>query len=443
MSVKGDQVGPDRWENWAGNVRALRARCVAAASTADVVAAVREARADGLRVKAVGSGHSFTGAAYTDGVLLDLRALTGLVQVDPAAGRVRVRAGTTLRDLNRLLDAAGLAMANLGDIDAQSISGALATGTHGTGAAFGGLASTVTALRLVLADGTDVTCSATERPELFAAARLGLGAFGLVTEVELAVLPAYRIRAVERPARLPDLLADFDATMTGHDHVEFFWFPHTDGCLLKTNTRLAPGDRSGEPLPAWRAWLGGELVDNALFEGLNRALTACPRATPWANRVSAAAMSRREFTDVSHRVFVSPRRVKFRESEYAVPRAAAPEILRYLAGWFDRTREPVSFPLEVRYAAADDVWLSTAYGRDVAYLAIHQYVGMDHTRVFRAFEDVLARYDGRPHWGKLHRLDAEVLAARYPRFGDALAVRDLVDPDRVFANPYLDRVLGP
>lgn len=433
----------NRWGNWSGTVCALPARRIEPVSTQEVAAAVCAARADGLRVKAVGSGHSFTGAAFTDGVLLDLHRMSGVLSFDAATGNVRVLAGTTLRDLNRGLDRLGRALTNLGDVDAQTISGALATGTHGTGAAFPGLAATVTGLRIVLADGTDVACSARERPDLFAAAGLGLGALGVVTEVELATVPAFRLAAVEEPARLPDLLADLDTVMTSTDHAEFYWFPHTDACLVKRNRRLGPDEPAGEPQSPWAQWWTDSFVDNTVFEGINRALTHCPRATPWVNRISAKAMSRRAYTDVSHRVFVSPRSVRFRESEYAVERAAAPEILRYLAGWFERTREPVSFPVEVRYAAADDVWLSTASGRDVAYLALHQYAGHDHRRAFRAFEDVVSRYDGRPHWGKLHRLDAGRLAELYPRLPDALAVRDAVDPDRLFANPYLRRVLGP
>ena len=333
-------------------------------------------------------------------------------------------------------------MPNLGDIDAQTIAGAIGTGTHGTGAAYPGLAAGVRALRLVLADGRDVECSPSERPELFACARLGLGAFGVVTEVELDVVPAFRVHAVETPERLSALLLRLDEVMTGHDHVEFYWFPHTDSCLVKRNDRLESGDPGGPGQAPWRRRLAEEFVDNTLFEGLNRAMTRVPALTPAVNRVSSAVMSRRDYTDVSHRVFVSPRTVRFRESEYAVPRDALPQALAELRAWFERTREPVTFPLEVRYAAADELWLSTAYRRPSAYVALHQYVGHDHRRAFAAFEDVMARHEGRPHWGKLHRLGVEELTGLYPRLIDAQLVRDEVDPDRRFANPYLDRVLG-
>lgn len=293
-----------------------------------------------------------------------------------------------------------------------------------------------------MADGRVVACSRTEEPELFAAACVGLGAFGVVVEVELGCVPAFRVRAVESPEKLSELLPRLDEVMTERDHVEFFWFPHTDSCLVKRNDRLPPEDRSGAPLPEWRRRWADDVVDNRLFAAANRAATLRPSWVPAVNQIGAKVISRREYTDVSHRVFVSPRTVRFRESEYAVPRDAVGEILVFLRDWFERTGEPVTFPLEVRYSAADDLWLSTGSGRETAYIAVHQYVGQDHTRVFRVFEDVMERHDGRPHWGKLHRLTAERLAALYPRFGDAVRVRDRVDPGRLFANPYLDRVLG-
>lgn len=446
MNVRSGWGGPREtgWRNWAGTVQAAPAWRVPVQDEAEVVEVVRAAADAGQRVKAVGTGHSFTGAAYTDGVLLDLSGTAGLrgVVADGAGSRVRVGAGTTLSALNRYLGERGLAVANLGDIDAQTVAGAISTGTHGTGARFGGLASFVTGLRLVLADGRVVDCSADEHPELFAAAGVGLGAFGVVVEVELACVPAFRVRAVESPEKLSSLLPRLDEVLTGHDHVEFFWFPHTDRCLVKRNDRLPADDHAGLPLSRWRRWWADDVVDNRLFEAANQVATWRPSWSPAVNRIGAQLMSRREYTDISYRVFVSPRTVRFRETEYAVPRQALGEVLDILRRWFERTGAPVTFPLEVRCAAADNPWLSTASGRDTAYIAVHQYVEQDHTRVFRFFEDVMERYDGRPHWGKMHRLTADRLADLYPRFTDALQVRDQVDPGRLFTNPYLDRVLG-
>lgn len=430
------------WTNWAGNEQWSPARVVACRTTEDVAQAVRDAARDGLTVKPVGAGHSFTAIAATDGVQLDLTGLTGVVSHTPD-GRVRVRAGAGLRTLNAALATLGLAMANLGDIDAQSISGALATGTHGTGARLTGLAGFVTGMQLVLADGSVVEVSEHERSDLFAAARVGLGAFGVVTQVELACVPAFRIEAVEEPMSVAEVRRDLDALVDGNDHFEFFWFPYTDQVLSKRNRRLAPGDTSGEALPAWRHAVEDELLSNTVFEATCRLAAAVPATTRPLNAIAARALGARTYTDRSDRVYASPRRVRFRESEYAVPRGAALDVLAELSTWLGRADDvAVPFPVEVRFAAADDVWLSTGYERENAYIAVHQFHTMDERAYFARFEQIVAAHEGRPHWGKMHTLTADRFAALYPRFDDARRVRDDVDPGRLFTNPYLERVLG-
>lgn len=430
------------WSNWAGNQRCTPTTIARPTTAAEVSRVVTDAAAAGLHVKAVGSGHSFTPVATTDGVLVDLSAMTGLAGVDAASGRVRFRAGTTLREANRLLALQGLAFANLGDIDYQSVAGATSTGTHGTGTAFPGLAATITALQIVLADGRIVDCSATQHPELFQAARLSVGLLGIITEVEMACVPAFRIHAREAPDRLANVLASIDEQRASGDHVEFFWFPHTDRALTKHNTRLALDDPRDEPLAPWRRRLDDELLSNTLFEGINRIAARHPRVTPALNELSGRALSARSYTAASHEVFVTERRVRFRESEYAVPVAALPQVIAGLRAWFERRTAYVSFPVEVRFAAADDVWLSTGYERENAYIAVHVYAGAQAPGYLEAFEDIVADHEGRPHWGKLHRLGAADLARLYPRFEDVLRVRDDVDPLRVFANAHTRHLFG-
>ncbi|MQA79563.1 MAG: FAD-binding protein [Streptosporangiales bacterium] len=428
------------WRNWAGNQSARPARVVTPADTGSVADAVTAAVRDGLTVKAVGSGHSFTGIAVTDGCLLRMDRLDRLVRADAATGEVTVQAGMPLHRLGPLLGEMGLAMTNLGDIDSQTISGAVSTGTHGTGRAYGGLATQLRGLELVLADGSVVRCSADERPDLFAAARIGLGALGVITTVTLGCEPAFVLSAVEAPMSFDRVLADLDALVEGTDHFEFYWFPHTGVALTKRNTRL-PGDAPRRPVPAFRGWLDDELLSNTVFGLVNRLCAAAPRLTPAINTVSARALSAREYADTSYRVFTSPRRVRFLEMEYAVPRAAITDVLLGIRQWIDTSGERIPFPVEVRFAAADDVWLSTAYGRDTAYIAVHQYPRLPHERYFAAVEDIVAAVDGRPHWGKLHGLDAARLRDLYPRFGDFTALRDELDPGRSFDNPYLRTVL--
>jgi L-gulonolactone oxidase len=423
------------WTTWAGSVTATPAHVVRPATVEELQRAVADATGP---VKAVGSGHSFTPIAVTAGTQVRLDRLTGLVAVDHERRTATVRAGTTIAELNRLLDAEGLALSNLGDIDRQTVSGALSTGTHGTGATYPGLAAMVVALDLVTADGILLHLDATTPDEL-AAARVGLGALGVVAAVTLQCEPSYLLRAVERPAGLDEVLEAFDEWTSGHDHAELYWFPHTRRVLTKTNDRV-PGP--ARPVGRARAWIDDELMSNRVFGGLQRVVAAAPRLAPTVNQVAARALSAREYVDTSHRVFCSQRRVRFHEMEYAVPRAALEHVLAEAQRWLDRTGETVAFPVEVRVAAVDDVWLSTGYGRPNVYLAFHQYVGRDHTAYFAAVEAVLKDVDGRPHWGKLHTLTAADLQQRYPRFDDFLAVRDRFDPDRRFANDHLRRVLG-
>ncbi len=413
--------------------------------------AVKDAAAAGLTVRALGSGHSFTAVAATSGVALDLSGWTGITGADTRTGLVTVRSGTPLRALNAELSGLGLAMANLGDIDVQTVAGALATGTHGTGARLGGLATQVEALELVLADGSVVTCSASSRPELFAAARIGLGALGVVTTVTLRCVPAFTLLADERPMPVEGVLEQFDALAEANDHFEFYWFPYGSNALVKRNNRLAGAARAAgapgasavpPPLPAWRRFWEFEVMENAGFGALCRLGRARPRLIPALNRFSSSALSARTYTERSDRVFVTPRRVRFTESEYAVPRESLGHVIAELRRAVPRLSDPVMFPVEVRVAAADDIWLSTAYGRESAYVAIHQYAGLPYQDWFDRFESIVAEVAGRPHWGKMHSLDAARLGDLYPRFGDFRRVRADADPERRFGNAYLTRVLG-
>ncbi|MFF0815474.1 D-arabinono-1,4-lactone oxidase [Rhodococcus sp. NPDC003318] len=432
------------WHNWAHCAGASPRRFATPKSVAEVSAEVARAASEGLHVKCIGAGHSFTSVAVTDGVMIsldNLRGITSAVPVSPSGALVTVLAGTRLYELNPALWDLGLAMVNLGDIDAQSIAGAISTGTHGTGARFGGLANQIRSLQLVLADGTVADCSAEENPELFHASRLGLGAVGIIVSLTLHCAPAYMLRAVEAPARLGETLANLDEHVGSVDHFEFYWFPHTDRILTKHNTRL-PGDTPPDPVPALRAYIDDELLSNTVFEGVNRIATRFPAAIPQINKLTARVLGARTYTDRSYRVFASPRRVRFREMEYAVPAEALADTLREIDRWITDSDFTVAFPVEVRFAAADDIWLSTANGRETAYIAVHQYHRRDHREYFDAVETIARAVDGRPHWGKLHSRTAEDLRPTYRHFDEFRSARDKYDPGQVFDNDYLRRVLG-
>ena len=430
-----------RWRNWAGTEEVTPARVATPATTDEVAAAVKTAVADGLTVRAIGSGHSFTGAAVAPGLQLRPDRLDGVLAVDADSGLVTVGAGLPLHRLNPMLAQHGLAMEILGDIDRQTVAGAVSTGTHGSGERFRSISNQIRALELVLADGSVVTCSREERPELFEAARVSIGALGVITKVTLQCVPLYALRAVDAPMPFDETLDGLDELVADNDHFEFFWFPHTTTALTRRFERL-PGDVELNPMSALARTIDDKIVTNIGFEAMLRLGTRFPGLVPGITRFVTRAVSSRDFTDLAPNVFASHRDVRFREGEYAVPRAAIADVLRELRQWVDTHDEKVSFPLEVRFVRSDDIWLSPAYDRDVAYVAFHQYHRMPHERWFSVCEDILGAADGRPHWGKMHRLTAADLAERYPRFGDFTALRDDLDPTGVFANPYVDRVLG-
>jgi len=410
------------------------------ASVDELADAVRTAASDGLRVKAVGSGHSFTPAAATTGARIELDRLAAPVKIDTATRLVTIQAGMSLHALNRLLDEHGLALPNLGDIEAQTIAGALATGTHGTGARFGCLSAFIAGLTLVTASGEVIRCSPEERPDLFNAARVNIGALGVVSQVTLRCVDAFTLRADERPATLASVWSSLDDLVGSNDHFEFYWFPYTERAHIKRNNRV---DASDAPLPGWRRWFDDEFLSNTVFDGVSRLGRAVPAAVPTISRVSARALSARTYTASSFEVFCTPRRVRFVEIEYGFPRAVVREAFDAVRSIVERLPYKVLFPIEVRFTAADDIWLSHGFGRDSAYIAVHQYIGAPYEEYLRQFEAAATDLDGRPHWGKMNFRDAESLSRAYPHFSDFLKVRHELDPDRRFANAYTDRVLGP
>ncbi|MER7803924.1 MULTISPECIES: D-arabinono-1,4-lactone oxidase [Streptomyces] len=428
------------WRNWGGNVSARPAREVTPASVEELADAVRGAARDGLRVKAVGTGHSFTSIAATDGLLIRPQLLTGIRDIDRDAMTVTVEAGTPLKRLNLALAREGLSLTNMGDITEQTVSGAISTGTHGTGRESASIAAQIRGLEMVTADGSVLTCSERERPEVFAAARVGLGALGVVTAITFAVEPIFLLTAREEPMPFERVLGDFDELWTENEHFEFYWFPHTGNTNTKRNNRSAGPER---PVGRVQGWFEDEFLSNGAFQAANWIGRAAPGAIPAIARFSSRALSARTYTDVPHKVFTSPRRVRFVEMEYAVPREAVVETLRELKAMVDRSRLRISFPVEVRTAPADDITLSTASGRDSAYIAVHMFRGTPYQAYFTAAERIFTAHEGRPHWGKVHTRDAEYFSRVYPRFGEFTALRDRLDPDRLFLNDYLRRVLGP
>ena len=420
------------WTTWSRTQRCEPAAIERPASRGELRAVVERARGP---VRVAGAGHSFTGGALTSGTLISLERMARVLDADPASGLVRVEAGITLHRLSRELHVRGLAMPNLGDIDVQSLAGALATGTHGTGARLPNLSAQVEAMELILGDGSERELTG---GDLLRAARIGLGALGVVAAVTLRCVPAFRLHGVDAPEPLEHVLAELDERAAAADHFEFWTVPHSPLALTRTNTRTdAPRQAPGRP----REWFEDVLMDNHVFALFNRAGRRWPRAIPTLNRTASRAASRRERVDWSFRIFASPRLFRFIEMEYAVPREHAVDAVRGAREIL--ARYPITLPVELRFTAADDAMLSPAHGRDSAYVAVHVFEGLPWEAAFREVEALMSGFGGRPHWGKWSFLGAEDFAPRYPEWDAFQAARAELDPDGRFENDWLTRTLGP
>lgn len=438
--ARGGQAGEGVWSNWTGDQSCRPAEVVRPRSREELAEAVGAAAAAGRRVRVAGSGHSFTEAALTGGTMLRIEALRGVQDADRASGLVRVGAGSVLAELNEELAGLGLGMENLGDIDRQTIAGAISTGTHGTGARLRNISAQVEGLELVLGDGSVRPLSAATHPELLRAARVGVGALGAIAAVTLRCVPAFTLLRVDTPRPREEVLDSFDELADAHDHFELFTFPYADNVLVLERNRV-----DGPPRPRGKlaAYLNDIVLENWALGALSATGKALPSTIPALSRLAGRLASGSRTTDRSDRVFANERRVRFTEMEYAIPREHAAEAARRVIEWVRRERYPVFFPIEMRVAAGDDACLSMASGRDTAYVAVHQYRGMEWRPYFEAVEAIMNDYEGRPHWGKRHFQTAATLGPRYPAWAEFQAARDELDPGRVFSNEYTDRVLGP
>lgn len=435
--ARGEATG--EWVNWAGDQSCRPAQVVRPGSRDELAAAITAAATAGRKVRVAGSGHSFTEAALTEGTMVRLEGLSGVHDADRESGLVRVGGGTVLADLNEELARLGLAMENLGDIDRQTIAGAISTGTHGTGARLRNISAQVEGLELVLADGSVRHLSAATDPELLRAARVGVGALGAISAVTLRCVPAFDLLRVDAPHPREEVLDTFHERADAHEHFELFTFPYADSALVLERNRTEE-----PPRPRGRAsgYLNDVVLENWALGVLAGTGKALPRTIPALSRLAGRLASGGRTSDRSDRVFANERRVRFTEMEYGVPRDKGPEAARRVIEWVRSNEYPVFFPIEMRVAAGDDAFLSPSHERDTAYIAVHQYRGMEWRPYFEAVEAIMDDYGGRPHWGKRHFQTAATLAPRYPAWDEFQRARDTLDPDRTFSNEYTERVLG-
>jgi FAD/FMN-containing dehydrogenase len=398
------------WRNWAGNVECRPRHIETPSSEDDLVSLVCRTERAGGSLRVAGSGHSFTPLCSTEGTLVSLEGLSGVVEANRAACEATIWGGTTIARLGEPLLAAGLALENQGDIDYQALAGAISTGTHGTGLGFGSLSSCATELRLILASGEPVTCSATSEPDLFKAAQLSLGLLGVISQIRMRLLPAYRLHERTWIASFEETMEQLDELIGTNEHFEFFWLPEHDASAMKALNSTTAEPSGEEPAPP------------------------APPGT-------LERYTHPERVDWSYRIYPSERIHQFVEMEFAVPLADGPDCFREIRQLI-RTRHPwVTWAVEYRTQRADDLYLSPAYQRDSVTISVHERPDRPYRAYFDDCEAIFLNHGGRPHWGKLHSRTARDLRAHYPMWDRFQAVRERIDPRGRFLNPYLRRLM--
>jgi len=399
---------------------------------------LRKAKQTGSSVRAVGAGHSFSPLVHTDGSIVSLDRLQGIIDIDTARRVVHVHAGTRLHTLCPALSAHGLAMENLGDINSQSIAGATSTGTHGTGIKLGNLATQIASLTIMQTDGREIVATPEENPDLFAGGRIGLGALGILTKIGLNVVPSFQLKMKRAKMQLDECLAQAVSLTQRHRSFEMYWLPHTDTVLTKS------WDVTDEPSTPtnWRRYITEDLLENAAFGFLCDLGKRLPSACPSISRFCSSLVGPGQHVDASHRMLSTARRVRFNEMEWSVPAEHGEAALREIRAFISQKAFPLMFPLEYRWVRGDDIWLSPDFERDSVHISAHQYRGMPHERYFDGVQAICLNYGGRPHWGKMHTLRGQDFAKLYPHWEDFLALRQRMDPHGRFLTPYLRRLFG-
>jgi FAD-linked oxidoreductase len=404
----------------------------------EVIEIVQRASREGKTVRVAGSGHSFTDLVKTNQMIVSLDHLNRVLEVDTRTREATVQAGKRLYKLNDTLQRYGLAMENLGDINRQSIGGAIGTGTHGTGLAFGNLSTQVIGLTLVTASGEVIECSEDQHRDIFKAAQVSLGALGIIVEVKLRLVPIYRLSYVRKKGVFDDTIQQAYAFAQANRHFEFYLFPYTDTVQLKfLNETSEPPMRH-----ALRKWFVDTLLENTALGIISRRCRSKPERCRSMSLFMAKQIAETQEIDIGHRVLSTRRNVRFNEMEYALPMEDGPKAIQDIKTWIEREGIAVHFPIEYRYVKGDDIPLSPCYGRDTVCISVHMFQGMPHEHYFEGCERIFRRYNGRPHWGKMHSLTAKDLAELYPQWDNFQRVRAEVDPKGLFLNGYLRTLLG-
>lgn len=424
-----------KWRNWAETWESKPEKILYPASIEEVVSIVKEASKLKKKIRVVGAGHSFTGLVATDDWLVSLDLLSGIENIDEEAGTVTVLGGTRLFQIGKALGEAGYAQENLGDINVQSIAGAISTGTHGTGLGFGNIPSQVKELTIVTASGEVLTFSEKENSSYFKASIISLGTLGIIVKVKLKIIktPIYEYRSEKIKYSL--LEKQLDQLIQENRHFEFYLFPYSDLVQIK---KMNITEKKPKKLFFHR--LSSLVLENYLYFALSEIARYFPTLSPSISKVSAWGVGTSRVAGKSHDLFATPRLVKFREMEYSIPLEYLKDALHDIRKTIEEKRYKVHFPMEFRMVKGDDIWLSPSYQRDSAYIAFHMYKGMPYEDYFRDMEAIMLKYDGRPHWGKMHTLGKKELDKAFPKLADFLAIREELDPEEIFLNNYLKKM---
>lgn len=426
------------WKNWSETVIGYPEKICYPKHVKALKQLVYECKSKNRSLRVVGAGHSFTPLAATSNILVSLEKLNGIASIDHERSRVTVWAGTKLKALGEALFELGYAMENLGDINAQSIAGAISTGTHGTGTDFGSLSTQITALTILTPSGDLLYITKETNLAYFQAMRLSLGMLGIIVQVEIQVIPAHRLVYESFRMQLDDCLSNLRSLEKTNRHFEFYWFPHTNKVQAKIINSSNDNDSKHTKANTFNK-IG---VENGIFKLLSEACRLQPKLSRYVSTISANTVPIGKEVGNSHELYVTPRLVKFQEMEYSVPAECMAAIIKDIQYVIEQQNFQVHFPIECRYVKEDDIWLSPAYKRNAAYIAVHMYKGMEFQPYFDAIEEIFQHYNGRPHWGKMHTMTANKLAERYPKMENFLHIREELDPDGMLLNSYLRRLFN-
>lgn len=426
-------------KNWSKAIQWQPAEVVYPSTEAEVQKVVQRAAEQRRKIRLIGTGHSFTPLCATDDILISLDNYQGLITADRETCQATVKAGTKLHKLGEVLFAEGLAMENMGDIDAQSIAGTISTGTHGTGKAFGTISTQVVGLRLVNGKGEIVACSPTENPALFKAAQVSLGALGVITAVTLQCVPAYKLQLQNRQEPLAAVLETVAERISQNRHFEYYWIPYTQTAWTKTSN--IPLEGEPDKVNFFNYWTE-HILENNVFKLLCDFAYRFPSQNERVAKIMAASISNVAKVYHSHKVYATERSVRFHEMEYNIPAEAYHEVMCEVMRVVNSKKYNIHFPIENRWVKGDDIPMSPAYGRDSAYIACHAYHKKDPKPYFAVLEAIFRAHGGRPHWGKMNQLTAVDVAELYPEFDMFLQQRQAQDPDNLFVNRYLSQLLG-